>query len=88
MEFPNSADFMNHLRTIVLSDAPNLSHLLGLYNGINNGCACSRKSRISIFDHHFKELPTKINQTEKDFLKTSLNTENIIVTNIWTISLT
>lgn len=83
MEFENSAGLMNHLRTIViLADLyPNLTGIINLYNNLNNGCKCSYNSRVAIFNHTFNDLPNKLSQIEKDFLKTALNTDIIKVVN-------
>lgn len=88
MDYANSTDFVNGIRSFnPTPDYPNICVLIGAFLAINSGCSCSKNGRIATFNHYFNNLPNVITQVEKDFLKSSLNTDKINVMGAWSISL-
>lgn len=88
MEFANSTDFTNSVRSFnPTPDYPNLCSLIGAFLAISNGCSCSKNSRINNYNNIFNNLPNVLTQIEKNFLKTSLDADKINIVGSWEISL-
>lgn len=79
IEFNNIQEFIDRIGTIVTNEYPNLIGLLSLKIAIHSGCRCSLEKRINAFNDFYRNLPNKITQPEKEFLKLCLGADKIVL---------
>ena len=78
----NAQDFVNKIRGFINPETRNIYPLVssvcdGLINA-GKGCACSRSARQQQATNQYKELPAKLPDNEKTFLKEKLNASIVI----------
>ena len=79
MEFSGPNHFRDCMTSLSLtSDLTNIHNCVNAFNGIPNGCGCTRNQRAANASNLYNNLINTLSELEKLFLKTSYSNQIII----------
>ena len=79
--FADLNDWLGKVRELPLQDCPNIQESLDAIINIHKGCKCQTNNRAARAQNLYANLVHSLNESEKLFLKTSLQTEVIVFQN-------